>query len=85
MRGCRVVVAVFGSVVAACLLSPSALAASYDATVIADAPSGYWRLGEGSGPTAFDSSGNGFHGTYQGPSLGQVGAIPRARTPPRGS
>ena len=36
---------------------------SYSATVIADAPVGYWRMGE-SGSTAYDSSGYGNTGTY---------------------
>jgi subtilisin-like proprotein convertase family protein len=48
----------------------------YDNAVLADHPAGYWRFGEASGTTAFDSSGNGNHGTYlNGPLLGQPGAL----------
>jgi hypothetical protein len=50
--------------------------ADYMTTIVADNPAGYWRLGEASGPTAFDSSGNGHNGTYLGGvSLGQPGAL----------
>jgi YD repeat-containing protein len=49
----------------------------YVGTVLADGPVGYWRLGETSGTTASDSSGNGNNGTYlNGVSLGAAGAIP---------
>jgi hypothetical protein len=34
--------------------------------VLADGPLAYWRLGEASGTTAADSSGNGHAGTYMG-------------------
>jgi hypothetical protein len=34
--------------------------------VLADAPEAWWRLGESSGTTASDSSGNAHHGTYEG-------------------
>ena len=45
-------------------------AASYEATVLADGPSGYWRLGETSGTTAAAVTG-GVNGTYtNGPVLG---------------
>ncbi len=37
----------------------------YGATVLADSPAGYWRLGEASG-AAVDSSGNGNPGSYTG-------------------
>ena len=37
---------------------------SYSAAVLVDAPYAYYRLGEASGTTAADSSGNGRHGTY---------------------
>jgi hypothetical protein len=51
-------------------------ASIYSTTVLADNPTGYWRLGEASGSTAADSSGNGNHGTYlNGVDLGQPGAI----------
>lgn len=36
---------------------------SYDSTVLADNPKGYWKLYELSGTTASDASGNGRHGT----------------------
>ncbi len=48
----------------------------YSAVVLAKGPVGYWRLGEAAGPTANDSSGNGYDGTYNGnPTFGQPGAI----------
>lgn len=48
----------------------------YAGMVGSDAPAGYWRLGEGSGTTAADSSPNANHGTYSGnPTLGSAGAI----------
>lgn len=41
--------------------------ASYDQVVLADQPSAYWRLGEGSGASsAYDASGNGHSGAYGG-------------------
>lgn len=48
---------------------------SYQSTVLADAPIGYWRLGESSGSTAADSSGNGLNGTYNSASEGVTGLI----------
>lgn len=51
-------------------------ATSYSSLVLADGPLGYWRLGEAGGPTATDSSGNGWHGTYQGsPVFSRIGAL----------
>src|SRR5712664_2747585 len=48
----------------------------YSSVVLAKGPIGYWRLGEATGPTAFDASGNGYDGTYFGnPAFGQPGAI----------
>lgn len=48
----------------------------YKDIILADNPVGYWRLGESSGTTAVDSSGNGRNGTYQGsPTLGVAGGI----------
>jgi hypothetical protein len=44
---------------------------SYDSEVLADAPSGYWKLNETSGTTAADSSGNGRNGTYSGCQIGK--------------
>lgn len=37
---------------------------AYAGVVLADHPAGYWRLNEGSGTTANDSSGNAINGTY---------------------
>lgn len=49
----------------------------YEQVVLDDSPVLYLRLGESSGATATDSSGNGLNGTYQSsPTLGVVGAIP---------
>lgn len=39
---------------------------SYSAEVLADSPLVYWRLGEASGTSAADASGNGRTGTYSG-------------------
>ncbi len=36
--------------------------------ILEDRPVGYWRLNETSGTTAFDYSGNGYHGTYATPT-----------------
>lgn len=49
---------------------------SYSSEVLADSPSLYLRLGESSGTTATDSSGNGATGTYQNtPTLGVAGPL----------
>ena len=40
--------------------------ATYASTVMADSPAAYWRLGEASGSSAADSSGNGNGGSYAG-------------------
>ena len=49
---------------------------AYEDAVKADSPSLYFRLGESSGPTAEDSSGNGNDGTYQNsPTLGAAGLL----------
>jgi hypothetical protein len=49
---------------------------SYSAAVLADAPSGYWRMGETAGTTMTDASANGNDGTYTGSvKLGQPGAM----------
>lgn len=46
----------------------------YASAVSADSPTIYWRLGESSGTTAADSSGNGHTGTYNGsPIFGNAG------------
>jgi hypothetical protein len=48
----------------------------YRAAVLAKQPVAYWRLGEASGLTAFDETGNGLNGKYlRNPILGQPGAI----------
>jgi hypothetical protein len=52
------------------------LRADYMTTVLASNPVSYYRLGEASGPTAFDSSGNAHNGTYLGGvTFGVPGAI----------
>ncbi|MDQ3866797.1 MAG: DNRLRE domain-containing protein, partial [Actinomycetota bacterium] len=49
---------------------------SYANAVRADAPVGYWRVGESSGTTAADTSGKGNTGTYSGGyALNQTGAL----------
>lgn len=49
---------------------------TYRDEVLADAPLGYWRLGESSGTTAADSSGNGRAGAYVNtPTLGSPGLL----------
>ena len=52
------------------------IGADYEGEVMADGADLYLRLGEGSGTTATDSSGNALHGTYQNtPTLGVDGAL----------
>jgi len=47
---------------------------NYYGAVLLDSPIGYWRLGESSGTSAADSSGNGLTGTYENtPTLGVTG------------
>lgn len=41
------------------VIDPYRFGSAYDAAVLADSPSGYWKLDESSGSTAVDSSGNG--------------------------
>lgn len=49
---------------------------SYESVVKEDTPKGYWRLGEPSGTSAADSSGNTQTGEYKaGPTLGVTGAL----------
>jgi hypothetical protein len=58
--------------------APTAIAgAQYSATILADSPLGYWRLGEPDpGMPAADATPNGNNGTYLGGvALGQAGAI----------
>ncbi|MBY0369704.1 hypothetical protein K2X33_03395 [bacterium] len=48
---------------------------SLETAILADSPVGYWRLGESSGTTAKEFSGNGLNGTYtNSPTLGATGA-----------
>lgn len=55
---------------------PAVASSVYAAAVGTDSPAGYWRLGETSGTTAADASGNGRTGTYlNGVSLGAGGAL----------
>lgn len=57
--------------------SAVAAPASYAATVLADGPAAYWHLGETSGTTAADSSGNSHNATYQGTyTLGNTSLLP---------
>jgi len=73
---------------AAILLSASAARADsiWPSTVAAFGPSGWWRLNETSGSAAFDSSGGGFDGTYDGsPTLGQAPAFDADASPPNRS
>ena len=50
--------------------------ASYVSTVLGSSPVGYWRLGDPSGTSAVDASGNGNAGTYNnGVVLGVSGAL----------
>jgi concanavalin A-like lectin/glucanase superfamily protein len=49
---------------------------SYQSEVLTDSPTGYWRLGEPSGTSAADASGNSHTGTYVNtPTLGVTGAL----------
>lgn len=49
---------------------------SYSSEVLADSPLAYWRLGESSGTTITDSSGNSRTGSYVGsPTLGVTGLL----------
>ena len=76
-QGSAVVTAELNGVIsnAASLVVNSAMS-PYGAAVLADAPVGYWRLGESGGTTAADSSGNGYHGTYlNGSALGAPGLL----------
>jgi PKD repeat protein len=58
------------------LVPPSQGSASYRDSVLADSPRAYWRLGETSGTSAADASGNNRAGSYVGsPALGQTGAL----------
>jgi PKD repeat protein len=57
-------------------ITASGGSASYTSEVLADSPLAYWRLGEASGTTAADASGNGRVGSYLNtPTLGVAGAL----------
>src|SRR2546421_43029 len=47
----------------------------YQSTVLADAPAGYWRLGDAAGQPAADLSGSGRQGTYTGGTTPVGGAL----------
>ncbi len=52
------------------------IGASYAAACLATGPVAYWRLGEASGTSAADATGNGHTGTYvASPTLGVAGAL----------
>ena len=67
--------AFLSAALALCLAGPAA-AGLYDATVMADSPVAYWRLGEAPGSlTVADFTGHGYTGTpLNGVVLGQAGA-----------
>lgn len=48
------------------ILRPQGYLDAYDRMVLADKPSGYWKMNETSGTTVYDLSGNGYHGTIEG-------------------
>ena len=53
-----------------------ATSGAYSASVLADSPVAYWRLGEMTGTTAQDISGNGHDATYHGTvALGTLGLV----------
>jgi sulfur relay (sulfurtransferase) complex TusBCD TusD component (DsrE family) len=68
---------VTGVLFALLLAGPAAAAPTpYESAVLGDSPAGYWRLGESSGTTAVDLSGNGHDGSFVGaPALGVPGAV----------
>jgi len=56
--------------------APTTAPKSYSATVLADAPAGYWRMGEMTGTTMADATKNGNNGHYDGiVMLAQPGPI----------
>jgi hypothetical protein len=57
-------------------LEERVLLSTYPTVILGDHPAAYYRLGEASGSTAVDSSGNAHTGTYLGGvTLGQPGAL----------
>jgi hypothetical protein len=57
------------------VVTPSGSATTYASSVLASGPVAYYRLGEGSGQTAADSSGRGQLGAYDQATLGVAGAV----------
>jgi hypothetical protein len=56
--------------------APAATSSGYATAVLADAPAGYWRLGETTGTAAADASANASNGSYQnGVTLGVEGSL----------
>jgi len=56
---------------------PRDVTGEYASIVLADAPRAYWRLGETTGTTAADSSGNGVTATYRNtPTRGEPALVP---------
>jgi Concanavalin A-like lectin/glucanases superfamily len=72
-----VAIAIVTTVVVAIAGANAAQASTYESVVLGDGPSSYWRLGESSGSTAVDGSGNGNDCGYSasGVSLGVSGAL----------
>lgn len=65
-----------GVISASAVISGGGGGGTYSAAVLADSPVIYYRLGEASGTTMIDSSGNSHNGTYTGsPTLGVAGAV----------
>lgn len=63
------------------LSTPPLYTNAYATEVLADSPNGYWRVGEPSGTSAVDSSGNSNTGTYVNtPTLGLAGALADGNT-----
>lgn len=57
-------------------LATATTPSGYSTRVLANSPAAYWRLGEASGTSAADASGNGNTGTYtSSPTLGVSGAV----------
>lgn len=64
-----------GDLLVSASTSATAAASAYAAHVLAHTPLVYWRLGEPSGSTASDESGNSRTGTYSGGTLGSTGLV----------
>ncbi len=61
-------------------LVPCLATAGYSDEIQADNPLGYWRLGEMTGTTAVDASGNGIDGVYSGGVTLNVPGLPADNT-----